>query len=93
MAEQASRLEAGKWEDARGQVLPGGREYDSDEEERELESGELDQRDQAYGGYGDGPGGDEREEESDDSKAILEDVVCPVIDSVSFLSCSVLVYA
>lgn len=90
MAEQAQRLEQGQWTDARGHHLPGGREYDSDEEDRE-----IDPRDQAYGGEedrggrgdGNGQGGGHHhgQEEIDDSKAILEDVVVPVIDSVSLM--------
>lgn len=70
IAEQQARVEKGLWTDARGQE---GGEYDSDED-RDLEPGE-----EVY------EEGHQRQhdEDLDDSRAILEDVVVPVIESVS----------
>lgn len=78
IAEQQARVEKGLWTDARGQE---GGEYDSDED-RDLEVGEEDGQGLAYeeGGHGHER---QHDEDLDDSRAILEDVVVPVIESVS----------
>ena len=82
IAEQQARVEKGQWTDARGQE---GGEYDSDDEEREREEEERDglaYDDEDQEGRGEGERG-QHEEDLDDSRAILEDVVVPVIESVS----------
>ncbi|KAL7414031.1 hypothetical protein BDY24DRAFT_43941 [Mrakia frigida] len=74
IAEQQARIEKGQWTDARGQE---GGEYDSDEEEREEREERYDEEEEG------GSGNQQHDEDLDDSRAILEDVVVPVIESIS----------